>query len=285
MKDTYLDLDGQRLYYQDVAGPRNSPAIVLGHAAFLDSRMWDAQIDTLNQRYRVIRYDMLGFGRSGLVNGPRSRRADLLRLLDHLDVGRAHYIGCSMGGEIGLDLALEHPVRIASLMLINSAPSGFAPQGEPPRYLFEMIDATQRGDFERVGELHMRIWFDGPFREPDQINSTLRARAREMNRVCVRQNTYVIADVEPANPLSPPAITRLRDVICPTTIVTGALDDPEILRAGRLMADAIPNARYTSIANTAHVPSFEDADAFEAVLAGHLQMLTTDGGRPTTAGA
>jgi pimeloyl-ACP methyl ester carboxylesterase len=227
-------------------------------------------MDALKRRFRVIRYDMLGYGRSSPADGPRSRRADLLRLLDHLGVSRAHYLGCSMGGRIGLDIALESPGRIASLVLINSAPSGFEPQGAPPRYLFEMIDATQRGEFDRVSELHMRIWFDGPLREPNQVDAAARDRAQAMNRVCVRQNTFVIADAQPLDPLTPPALSRLREVACPTTIVTGSLDDPEIARAGRLMADGISGATYVSVEATAHVPSFEAPAAFEAIMTRHF---------------
>jgi pimeloyl-ACP methyl ester carboxylesterase len=271
MSTGYLMLDDKRLYYEDLPAHPGAPALVLGHAAFLDSRMWDPQLDALQRRFRVIRYDMIGYGNSDPADGPRSRRADLLCLLDHLGVARTHYIGCSMGGQIGLDLALEHPDRIASLVLINSAPSGFEPQGAPPRHLLEMIDATQRGDFDRVSELQLRIWFDGPFREPEQVDRATRNRAQDMNRICVRRNTFVIADVQPLDPLTPPALTRLADVACPTLIVTGALDDPEIVRAGHLMADAIPGASWITIEGTAHVPSLEAPAAFEAAALSHLR--------------
>lgn len=106
--------------------------LVLSHAAFLDSGMFNAVWEPLAKHFRVIRYDMRGFGKSSPVRGPLSRRHDLDRLLTHLDVTQAHLVGCSLGGEISLDLALEQPQRFTSLTLVGSTPSGFKLQGEPP---------------------------------------------------------------------------------------------------------------------------------------------------------
>ncbi len=275
MTTGYFDLGDGSLYFEDInrTGNPDAPVVVLNHAAFLDSRMWDAQIDAFARRFRMIRHDMLGFGRSSIALGPRQRRADLSRLLDHLGVGRAHMIGASMGGEIALDLAIEQPQRIASLLLINSVPSGFQPQGAPPRYLFEMIEASQRGDIERASELNMRIWFDGPFREPGQVDAGLRSRAMQMNQICARQNTFFIADIQPAAPLTPPALQRLATVVCPVLIMTSTLDDPELLRAGAIMAAGIPGARVQHIADAAHVPSFEVPAVFNPIALAFLESV------------
>jgi len=209
MTNGYCDLADGRLYFEDTSAEDGRETLVLNHAAFLDSRMWDAQWDAFAERYRVIRYDMRGYGKSDPVIGPRTRRDDVYRLLAHLGVERAHVLGCSMGGEIGLDIVLERPELVASLIVVNSTPSGFEMQGVPPRYVLEMVEAMQRGDVERASELQMRIWVDGPRREPTQVNAAVRARATEMNRIFVKNNTWMIADVQPGNPLNPPAATRL----------------------------------------------------------------------------
>nr|MBA2511214.1 alpha/beta fold hydrolase [Rubrobacteraceae bacterium] len=62
-----------------------------------DSRMWDGQFEPFAQHYRTIRHDMRGFGRSPMVEGPYSHHADLLALLDALEIDRAAFVGCSMG--------------------------------------------------------------------------------------------------------------------------------------------------------------------------------------------
>ncbi|MRR30302.1 alpha/beta hydrolase, partial [bacterium] len=129
---SFFDLGDGRLYYETAGA---GTPLVLGHAAFLDSRMFDALLEPLAEHFKVIRYDMRGFGMSSPVTGPVCRRNDLDRLLTHLGVTHAHLVGCSMSGEIALDLALEQPEHVKSLTLVGSTPSGFQLQGEPPRYL------------------------------------------------------------------------------------------------------------------------------------------------------
>src|SRR5579859_7065198 len=83
--------------------------LVLTHAAFLDSRMFDDLWQTLAEHYQVIRYDMRGYGQSSPATGPLCRREDLNQLLNALNVAHAHVVGCSAGGLISLDLTLEQP--------------------------------------------------------------------------------------------------------------------------------------------------------------------------------
>lgn len=258
-----LDLGDGTLYYE-IAG--DGEPLILSHAAFLDRRMFDAQWDVLAQRFRVIRYDMRGFGQSGVVERPLCRRDDLHRLLEHLAVTQAHFIGCSNGGGIVLDLALEQPGLASSLILVESTPSGFDLRGEPPHYMLEMFDAAQRGDFEHASELQIRIWLDGQFREPDQIDKALRAKALLMNRLPVERRTFLIGDMQPVRPLDPPAVTRLNGVSCPLLSIVGALDHPELLRAADMMVEHIPNAHKVIIKDCGHVPSFERPDLFNQIV-------------------
>jgi len=267
---SYFNLGDGQLYYE-TAG-KGIP-LILAHAAFLDGRMFDAIWERLAEHFRVIRYDMRGFGKSSPVTGPLSRRNDLERLLNHLDVTDAHLVGCSLSGEIGLDLALEQPHRFKSLTLVGSTPSGFQLQGEAPRYIMEMIAALQSGNIDHANELQIRIWLDGENREPGQVDSTLRKKALEMNRIPVTQNTFFLSAMQPANPLDPPAITRLESIKCPSWIVAGALDHSEVLRAADEMVKRIPDARKTIIESTGHVPSYEQPDTFVKLLLDFLSRI------------
>ncbi|HUX13787.1 MAG TPA: alpha/beta hydrolase [Spirochaetia bacterium] len=269
-----LKIDDGWLHYE-VGGNPQGETVVSSHAGFLDSRMFDPQWAAFSSRYRLIRYDMRGFGRSSAATGPICRRTDLRTLLDHLEVRRAHLLGCSMGGEIVLDLALETPERAASLTLIGATPSGFQPQGTMPRYLEEMIGAMQRGDLEQANELQTRIWFDGPFREPDQVDDILRQKALAMNRIPVENSTFLVADSQPRNPLQPSAMSRLADVPCPVLVIVGALDDPELLRAAELLAAGIPESRLSRIDGAAHVPSFEKPEKVNPLLDEFLRAATS----------
>jgi pimeloyl-ACP methyl ester carboxylesterase len=263
----YLEIDSGRLYYE-TAG--SGVPVVFSHAGFLDSRMFDEIWEPLARQFRVIRYDMRGFGKSDPVTGPVCRRDDLARLLDHLGIALAHLVGCSMGGEMSLDLALERPDLTRSITLVDSTPSGFDMQGEPPRYLFEMFNTVQNGDVDRGNELQIRIWLDGQFREPDQMGNELRKKALEMNRIPVERKTFLIADAQPARPLTPPAVTRLETVKCPALIIAGSLDNPELLRAANEMSTRIPSVKKIIMEGCAHVPAFEQPEVFLTHLQGFL---------------
>ncbi|MAT42464.1 MAG: alpha/beta hydrolase [Anaerolineaceae bacterium] len=269
-KKGYLKLEDGQLYYE-MAG-KGKP-LVLSHAAFLDSRMFDAIWEPLIKHFCVIRYDMLGFGQSSPATGPLNRREDLGKLLNHLEVTDAHLLGCSNGGQISLDLALEQPHRFKSLTLVGATPSGFELRGEPPRYMFEMFDAMQKGDIDHSNELQIRIWLDGETRDPEQVDSTLRKKALEMNRIPVSQSTFFIADVQPVNPLDPTAITRLESVNCPTLVITGVLDHPEVQRAADEMVKRIPDAQKIIIPSSGHVPSYEQPETFVKLLLDFLGSI------------
>ncbi|GIK40348.1 MAG: hydrolase [Chloroflexota bacterium] len=266
----YVDLGEGKLYYE-VAG--EGEPLVLSHAGFVDSRMWDDQWHDFSQHYRVIRFDMRGFGKSDPAEAPITRRDDLYHLLKQLNIGRATLLGCSMSGEIILDFALEHPEIVSALVVVSAVPSGFELRGEPPRYLMEMMAAIQQGDLALASELQNRIWIDGPFRQPEQVDPLVRERAAEMNRIALANQTMTKVDASPLNPLNPPAVQRLKEIRVPTLIIAGGLDHPEILRAAEVMTATIPGARKVIIPDCAHMPNMEKPGQFNHVVLDFLHNV------------
>jgi pimeloyl-ACP methyl ester carboxylesterase len=264
----YINVGDGEIYYE-VAG-QGAP-LVLAHAGFVDNRMWEDQWGDFAQRRRVIRFDMRGFGKSALGATPIERRRDLDRLLQQLDVPRAALLGCSLSGEVVLDFALEHPERVTALILVSAVPSGFELQGPPPAHLFEMMGAIEQGDLARASELQNRLWIDGPFRQPEQVDPLVRQRAAEMNRIALANGTWGKADMQPANPLTPPAVQRLNEIRVPTLIIAGGLDHPEVLRAAEVMATSIPHAAKVIIPNGAHLPNMEQPVAFNRAVLDFLR--------------
>jgi pimeloyl-ACP methyl ester carboxylesterase len=254
MEQGTLEIGGGAIHWETAGSGEN---LVFCHAAFLDSRMWDGLWADLATRYRVVRFDMRGYGRSGPATGPVCRRQDLRAVLAGLGIASAHFVGCSMGGENILDLALESPDLVKSMVLVNSTPSGFVLRGEPPVGLFEMFDAVQKGEIERASELQLRIWFDGPQRRPEETDQVLRQEAAAMNRRFLANNTYLIAGLHPAAPLVPPAVERLHEVRQATMVLSGPLDHEENRRASRVLADGIRGAVFHEINGTAHVSTME----------------------------
>jgi 2-hydroxy-6-oxonona-2,4-dienedioate hydrolase len=259
----YFEIDGGKIYYE-VAG--EGEPLVLSHAGFVDSRMWDDQWQVFAQHYRVVRFDMRGFGKSTRVEAPIMRRDDLYRLLQYLEIEKATLLGCSMSGEIMLDFALEHPEMVSALVVVSAVPSGFELQGEPPRYMMEMITAVQQGNLAQASELQNRIWIDGPFREPEQVAPLVRERAAEMNQIALANETFMKVDAIPFNTLEPPAVQQLSEVSVPTLIIAGELDHPEILRAADTMTTAIPQAQKVILPDCAHLPNMEQPERFNQVI-------------------
>jgi pimeloyl-ACP methyl ester carboxylesterase len=266
----FRDINHSQIYYE-VAG--EGPALILGHAAFLDSRVWDAQWAALTPHYRVVRYDMQGYGRSDAATGPISRRAEVLALLQQLGIQAAIFVGSSLSGATFLDLALERPGLVRALVTANAVPAGFEMQGAPPRYVLDMYEAWPQGDLERVADLQLRIWIDGQYRAPDAVDPAVRQRAAEMNQIAVRNQTLLIADGGPFDPLDPPTATRLEDIRCPTLIIDSTLENPEVRRAAQVMAAHIPGAQHVTIEGAAHVPGLEQPAAFNHALLDFLAGL------------
>lgn len=244
------------------------------HADFVDSRMWDWTMSRLAAKRSVAAYDKTGYGASDRASGPMCRRMELADVVDAIGTAPVHLVGCSNGGQQALDYALERPGRVRSLCLVNSPPSGFVLRGAPPPELLEMMRASGEGRLDEANELQTRIWFDGPRRDPASLDAArLEARARAMNRIFIDNLTFPIADLEPLDPLSPPAAERLGDVAVPVLVVSGALDYDETRRASRLLADGIPGARFAEMEGCAHVPPLEDPRGFADLLEGFLSSL------------
>src|SRR3954449_7210836 len=104
--------------FVDITGPENGPAIVFCHALGGDLSMWDRQVPQFADRYRIVRYDLRGHGRSPQPASPFNLErlgADVVELLDDHGIQRAHFVGLSLGGLIGQWLGLHAPERLLRL--------------------------------------------------------------------------------------------------------------------------------------------------------------------------
>ena len=136
-----VEINGAQIAYE-IAGAGH--ALTLIHAGIADKRMWDAQFATFAESYRVLRYDIRGFGQSTLPAGPYTMREDLRALLQHLGIARTHMIGISMGGSIAIDFTLDYPEMVSALIPVAAGISGeeAAPDPEMDARWREIDDAT-----------------------------------------------------------------------------------------------------------------------------------------------
>lgn len=261
-----IAINGTDIYYE-MEG--DGFPLVLVHAGIADSRMWNDQFPEFARHYRTLRYDRRGFGQTKPGAGSFSHHADLYGLLKSLQIHQAHLVGCSQGAKTILDLALEQPESVRSLTLVSPAVSGFAYDGKPPRQAEEYALADAAGDLDRINELELQIWVDGPLRKPEQVERRLREKVREMNAIALRNEAELGEETE----LEPPAAGRLENVQIPTLIVTGNLDTPRTLAAGEFLASHIHGAQRVVMPGTAHLPNLEEPEEFNEHVLEFLKSL------------
>ena len=263
----FAEVNGARLYHEIVG---EGEPLVLVHAGIADGRMWDGQLGAFARRYRVIRYDMRGFGRSAMVEGSYAHHEDLRALLDYLGIERALLVGCSMGGKTIIDFALQHPGRARALVLVGSSVGGFEADQDPPVQWEELVAADEAGDLERVSELEVQIWVDGPYRGPDLVDPGVRDLVREMNLIALQNESSGLGT---ERPLEPPAVNRLPEIQLPTLVIVGGQDRPKTTEAADLLHKSIPQARRTVMSGTAHLPNMESPQEFNRIVLEFLDEL------------
>jgi pimeloyl-ACP methyl ester carboxylesterase len=266
MTNGFAEIGSTKFYYE-TAGEGH--ALVLVHAGITDRRMWDDQFHAFARHYRVIRYDRRGFGDTETVAEDYSHHQDLYDLLKYLGIERTFLVGCSQGGKTAIDFTLAYPEQTAALILVASALSGFTFTEQMSEQLRELELADEAGDMERVNELEMQIWVDGPHRTPEQVDRKVRERVREMNRIALAKSI----DGSGERQLEPVAVARLSEIHAPTLIIIGDLDTPKTLAAADFLAEHITQARKAVMSGTAHLPNMEQPEEFNqyvlSFLGGH----------------
>jgi pimeloyl-ACP methyl ester carboxylesterase len=247
----YVEVSGAPLYYE-VAG--TGPALVLLHEGIADLRMYDDQFGDFARRYKVVRYDFHGFGRSGTPTEAYSHHEALRGLLDHLGIRRTALLGMSLGGIVAIDFTLTYPDRVGALCLLAAGVGGYPTSQQTITLFAPLADAFKAGDFARAIELTVRFWVDGMLRRPDEVDPVVRERVRVMYTEVLRRSRD---GGRPADQLEPPAYTRLAEIAVPTLVVVGSGDVPAILEQADLVARSIPGTRKVVLPRVAHVLNME----------------------------
>ncbi|MFN2326424.1 MAG: alpha/beta fold hydrolase, partial [Gemmatimonadales bacterium] len=240
------------LFYE-VSG--SGEPIVFIHAFSLDRRMWEPQIAVFDGRFRVIRYDLRGHGKSVPPTAPYTGYDDLRALLDTLSIPRATLIGLSAGAELAINFAIAYPDRTTRLVLAAPGLGGY--RVPPLPWAGPVFEAAAAGDAERAANL----WADTPImalRTNRDASETLRELVLDNSRLWTYRRTE--------QPLSPPAVDRLAEVTCPILIIVGGADLPHIKDIARLLADRMAGAALVTIPGAGHIVNLDSPAIFnEAV--------------------
>ena len=262
----FAPINGAQIYYE-VAG-EGLPMILL-HAGVADCRMWDQQFAEFAQKYRVVRFDWRGFGRSAMSASQFSNHEDVAGLLNFLQIERAIVVAISFGGKNAIDFALAHPARVAALVLGAPSIGGAEPSARIRQFWQDEDEAIERGDLDTAVELNLKLWVDGIHRQPDEVDTAVRAKVGQMQREIFQMDSPdEVEEVE----IEPEAYGRLAEIIAPTLVLVGDLDLPEKVEQSAWLAEQLPNAQYATIPGVAHMLNMEKPALFNQLVLDFLNQ-------------
>jgi 3-oxoadipate enol-lactonase len=248
------------------SGKRPRHTVVLSHALGCDLTMWDSLATGLAADCRVIAFDHRGHGSSDAPPGRYSiadMADDAARLLRELDTGPVVWVGLSMGGMVGQELALRHPALVGALVLANTT-SAYPPAA---REVWEQRIATvQEQGIEPIADAVMGRYFTERFRAE---RGAVVARFRE--RVVSTDATGYIGCCAAVGAVDTTA--RLGAIAAPTLVIAGELDQGTPVAMAETLAAGIPDARLTVLKDASHLSAIEQPQAFAEAVSGFIATL------------
>ena len=251
------------------SGRRPRHTVVLSHALGCDLTMWDSLANALAADCRVIAYDHRGHGASDAPahdgNGYAMAELadDAARLLRELDTGPVVWVGLSMGGMVGQELALRHPALVGALVLANTT-SGYP---DTARALWrQRIDTVREQGVDAIADAVMARYFHEDFRA---AHPAVVARFRE-RLVTTGVDGYAgccaaVGAVDTG--------ARIGSIGVPALVIAGELDQGTPVEMARTLQAGIPGARLELLAQASHLSAIEQPQAFAAAVAGFIAGL------------
>ena len=240
------------------------------HAGVADSRMWRHQMGL--DGLRSIAFDKRGFGKTPFRPEPFSDTDDSIAVLDQLEVDSAVIVGCSMGGETALDLAIQHAGRVDALVLISAIPNGWEPDGGwvDFQYAVEAGAAADSGDLEQMLEIEFMRWGVGHGRAESDVIPDVRELFCDMDRRALEteeeREKYQTGFDRDLN-------GRMDQIDCPTLVMVGGHDEPAFIEAAHHLAGRLSDRPAIVVPGAAHLTPLEQPDVFNQELLAFLGTI------------
>lgn len=247
----FVDLNHAKIHYA-LKGQARKPLLVLSNSLGTNFSMWDPQIPDFTKSFRVLRSDTRGHGQSSVTPGPytiEELAKDVLALADSLKLDRFHFCGLSMGGMIGMSLALHAPQRLNKLVLCSTAVKIGTPETWNAR-----IDTVRKQGMKPVAVAAIERWFSPAFRQKNpSLIANIQRMVEQTDPEGYAANCAAVRDFDFRE--------ELGEIRVPTLIISGTHDPATTPADGRFLADHIQGARYVEL-NCAHLSNIEDAGRF-----------------------
>lgn len=240
-------------------------ALVLVHGFALDARCYAAQVERFARSHRVIVPELRGYGGSDLPTGPYAHPADLLAVLDELEVTRAVLVGVSLGAQVVTALALDRPDRTAGLVLVSPLIRGLPAPG-----LMSLLKEIWQTAAAHGVDAARRAWRESALLRPTDAAPAARAT---LDAMLADYHGWHWLHRDPERAPDPPVAQRLAALRAPLLVITGARDLPDFHAMAAAVTAQVPAAQSVRIPDAGHLPQMEQPDAFDTVLAGFLTTL------------
>lgn len=251
-------IQGEKLHYA-VSGRNGAPWLVLSHSLAADMSMWDAQLPMLETWFQVLRFDTPGHGQSDVPAEDISIEMMAERvagLMDQLAIEKAHFMGLSLGGMLGLGLAIARPERVLSLVLADTTAAHVL--AAAPMWA-DRAKSVDEGGMQAVVDGTLHRWFTPAFSEAQPARLV---QIRQMILATPPKGFSAACRVIPRMNFTP----RLKEISCPTLVIVGAEDEATPPSHSQVLQQRIPGASLTTLAGAAHVSAVEQPQAFNQAL-------------------
>ena len=251
-----IHANGIQLHYE-LSGRADAPVVMLSNSLGTRLEMWDPQMQALTERYRVLRYDSRGHGRSDAPDGPYTidlLADDALGLLDALHIERVHFCGLSKGGMVGQVLGARHGDRLISLALCSTSCH------MPARELWEeRIRVARKHGMAALADGVVERWFTEAFRrEPSIAVDRVRQMILDTPAHGYAACCAAIRDMDLRE--------LIRDIRLPTLVIVGDKDPATPPKMAEEIQSRIPGARLEVVPDAAHLLNIEQDVVFDAAL-------------------
>jgi 3-oxoadipate enol-lactonase len=257
------------MLHHTISGNPDKPAVLMGSSLGTTSRMWENQLPYLEEDFRVIRFDSPGHGQSleGIEQkAPGEASAatvadfadQVLQLADHLGLESFSYIGLSLGGAIGQQLALDAPQRIDKLVLTCTA----AKFGQPQIWQ-DRAKAVRESGMGWLREPSAGKWYTDGFAETSEqaqvlLDDLMGLDSQGYAAACDAVSRFDLTD-------------QLKEISAPTLVIAGAQDVSTPPAVVEVLAQGIPNAEFHVVDGAAHLGNIEAPEKFGQLISEFLR--------------
>ena len=252
----FADLPNARIHYA-LSGPSTAPVLILSTSLGTDYSLWDPQTPAFESKFRLLRYDMRGHGKSSAPKPPYSVTGDLvpdlLALADSLSIDRFHLCGLSVGGMIGMALALQAPQRLHKVVLSNTAVKIGTLESWNTR-----IETVRSKGMKEIAPITRDRWFTTQFQSasPEAVAKIIRV-VESLDPEGYVGGCCAVRDFD--------FRSKISAIRVPTLVISGTHDPAATTADGHVLAENIPGANYVEL-NASHLSNIEAADGYTSAV-------------------